>query len=295
MFGIINSALLWAMAAIALPLMIHLLTRRKLKVVAISTIAFIKRLERENIRRLKIRQLLLLLLRMLVIALLVLAFARPTIRSNSAALAQRARATAVIILDNSLSMSTASDGVELLAAARQNARDIADVLTAGDEIYLITASQPAMLLPGSPFLNQAKLNEVLEAIGSTWQPTDLNGAFAIAREILSASHNVNRELYVLTDARDAALQPVAAIPGVRGYLVRHDQAPANNLTLIEAASENQIIELGKSFGVKAVIANPGETDLNGQLLHLYLNDKRVAQQSVAVPAGSQRGQDPIKF
>src|SRR5215510_11659223 len=105
MFGILNSALLWALAAVGLPILIHFLTRRKLRVVTVSTVAFLKRLEKEKIRQLKLRQWLLLLLRMLIVALLVLAFARPTLRREHSALAQRARATAVFVLDNSLSMA----------------------------------------------------------------------------------------------------------------------------------------------------------------------------------------------
>ena len=77
MFGIINSALLWALAAVALPLLIHFLTRRKLRVVKVSTVAFLKRLEKEKIRQLKLRQWLLLLLRMLIVALLVLPLPAP--------------------------------------------------------------------------------------------------------------------------------------------------------------------------------------------------------------------------
>lgn len=288
MFGFLNSALLWAMAAVALPLLIHLLTKRKLKVVAISTIAFLKRLERENIRQLKLKQLLLLLLRMLIVALLVLAFARPTLRQNSAALAQRARATAVIIVDNSLSMAAAPEGISSLALARRQVQAIADIFSPGDEIHFITAAKPATLLPGGPFVEADKLRDAVQTLPQTWAETDLAGAFALAREVLEKSRNVNRELYVLTDGRAADLPALAEITGVRGYVVRYTKPLANNLTLTGATLGNQIFERGKSFEVTAIVANNGANDVQSQLLHLYLNDKRVAQQSVAAPAGTQR-------
>lgn len=288
MFGFLNSALLWAMAAVALPLLIHLFTKRKLKVVAISTIAFLKRLERENIRQLKLKQLLLLLLRMLIVALLVLAFARPTLRQNSAALAQRARATAVIIVDNSLSMAAAPEGISSLALARRQVQAIADIFSPGDEIHFITAAKPATLLPGGPFVEADKLREAVQTLPQTWAETDLAGAFALAREVLEKSRNVNRELYVLTDGRAANLPALAEITGVRGYVVRYTKPLPNNLTLTGATLGNQIFERGKSFEVTAIVANNGANDVQSQLLHLYLNDKRVAQQSVAVPAGALR-------
>src|SRR5574341_31366 len=126
MFGFINTTLLWALAAVVLPLLIHLLTRRKLRVITVSTIAFLKRLEKEKIRQLKLRQLLLLLLRMLIVALLVLAFTRPTLRHEQSALAQRAAATAIVIIDNSLSMAAAPEGASLLAQARNQAQHLAE-------------------------------------------------------------------------------------------------------------------------------------------------------------------------
>lgn len=288
MFGILNSTLLWALAAIAVPILIHFLTRRKLRVVAVSTIAFLKRLERENIRRLKLRQLLLLLLRMLIVALLVLAFARPTLRQQTSALAQRARATAVIILDNSMSMAAAPNGASLLATARKHTQSIASMFASGDELYLLTAAQPAKIVAGSPFLEQEKFLEAVSAAPQTWANTDLNTAFALGRDILLRSRNVNRELYLLSDARAALSANAPELPGVRAYALRYEGASDNNLTLSESKLANQIFEAGKSFEVVATVANTGANETRNQLVHLYLNGKRVAQQSVDVPAQSQR-------
>lgn len=240
MFGILNSTLLWALAAVAVPILIHFLTRRKLRVVAVSTIAFLKRLERENIRRLKLRQLLLLLLRMLIVALLVLAFARPTMRQQTSALAQRARATAVIILDNSMSMAISPEGVSQLALARKQVLEIASMFASGDELYLITAAQPAKITAGSPFLEQEKLLEAVNAAPQTWANTDLNGAFALARDILSRSRNVNRELYLLSDGRAALPNTAPELSGVRVYATHFPHTSSNNLTLSEAQLANQI-------------------------------------------------------
>ncbi|MDZ7290397.1 MAG: BatA and WFA domain-containing protein [candidate division KSB1 bacterium] len=303
MFSFINTALLWALAAITLPLLIHLLTRRKLRVVTVSTIAFLKRLEKEKIRQLRLRQLLLLLLRMLIVALLVLAFTRPTLRHQQATLAQRAAATAVVIIDNSLSMAAAPDGVSLLAQARQQAQRLAGLFAPGDEIFLITAAKPARLVSANALFAPERFSEITASVPQTSAETDLAGAIALAREKLASSRNVNRELYVFTDAR-AAL-PVASVQsshaaaksttdnmgsirGFRGYVIRFDKTPGSNLTLQSATLSNQIFERGKAFEVVAAVANNGQRDLNNQLVHLFLNGKRVAQQTVDVPAGAER-------
>jgi hypothetical protein len=296
MFGFINTTLLWALAAIALPLLIHLLTRRKLRVVTVSTIAFLKRLEKENIRRLKLRQLLLLLLRMLIVALLVLAFTRPTLRREQSTLAQRAAASAVVILDNSLSMASASEGASLLAQARNQAQRLAALFAPGDEIFLITAAKPARLFSPAAFLTPESFAAAVATIPQSAGETDLAGALTLAREKAANSRNVNREIYVLSDGR-AAL-PVnspanekanaEAIRGLRGYVIRFDKTLANNLLLQAATLGNQIFERSKTFEVVATVTNNGRNDINNRLVHLFLNGKRVAQQIIDVPAGTER-------
>jgi len=295
MFGFINTTLLWALAAIALPLLIHLLTRRKLRVVTISTIAFLKRLEKEKIRQLKLRQLLLLLLRMLIVALLVLAFTRPTLRREQSALAQRAAATAVVILDNSLSMAAAPEGVSLLSQARNHAQKLAALFAPGDEIFLIMAAKPARFVSATAFFSPENFAAAVSSIPQTSGETDLAGAIALAREKLADARNVNRELYVFSDGR--ANLPTAAtndqgaaepIRGLRGYMIRFDKAATDNLSLQAATLSNQIFERGKTFELVATIANNGERDSNNRLVHLFLNGKRVAQQALEVPAGAER-------
>jgi hypothetical protein len=295
MFGFINTTLLWALAAIALPLLIHLLTRRKLRVVTVSTIAFLKRLEKEKIRQLKLRQLLLLLLRMFIVALLVLAFTRPTLRHEQSALAQRAAATAVVIIDNSLSMAAAPEGASLLAQARNQAQRLADAFAPGDEIYLITAAKPARFVTATALFSPERLAEMITSVPQTSGETDLAGALALAHEKLATSRNVNREIYVLSDGRaelpaksESAPGQGESIRGLRGYVIRFDKAVASNLSLQAATLSNQIFERGKTFEAVATIANNGQRDLNNRLIHLFLNGKRVAQQTVEVPAGSER-------
>lgn len=296
MFGFINTTLLWALAAITLPLLIHLLTRRKLRVVTVSTIAFLKRLEKENIRRLKLRQLLLLLLRMLIIALLVLAFTRPTLRREHTALAPRAAATAVVILDNSLSMAAAPEGASLLAQARNEAQKLAALFAPGDEIFLMTAAKPARLVAATAFFSPENFAAAVAAVPQTSAETDLAGAMALAREKIATARHVNREVYVFSDGR-AALPAAANSPeppqaetihGLRGYVIRFDKTVADNLSLQAATLSNQIFERSKTFELTATVANNSARDGNNRLVHLFLNGKRVAQQTVEVPAGTER-------
>src|SRR3990172_3581145 len=98
MLTFLNSALLFGLAAVSIPILIHLFTRQKTKTILFSSLKFLKELQKKKIRRLKIRQILLLILRALLILALVLAFARPTLRSRDiSSVESGAQLTAVII------------------------------------------------------------------------------------------------------------------------------------------------------------------------------------------------------
>jgi len=73
----INSFFLYLLPLVAVPIVIHLIGRQRYYKQEFSTLRFLKQLEIDLIRKLKIRQILLLLLRILLILLLILVFARP--------------------------------------------------------------------------------------------------------------------------------------------------------------------------------------------------------------------------
>ncbi|NNE08598.1 MAG: hypothetical protein HKN20_08555, partial [Gemmatimonadetes bacterium] len=76
----LQSLFLLGLSAAAIPLLIHLLNRPRARVVPFSSLAFIKRLQIRQSRRLRVREILLLLLRILMLALLAIAFARPALQ-----------------------------------------------------------------------------------------------------------------------------------------------------------------------------------------------------------------------
>jgi hypothetical protein len=77
--SLINPAILWGLALVAIPVILHFLLRSKPKKYLFPALRFIRIRRQNNLRRLRLKQLWLLLLRMGVLALLVAAIARPTL------------------------------------------------------------------------------------------------------------------------------------------------------------------------------------------------------------------------
>jgi len=102
----LNPAILWLLPFIAVPVIIHLLAKRKSKLIDFPSLKFLKLLEQDALKKFNIKQLLLLLLRTLMVLLLILAFSRPTLNLDSdSGLSLRSNRLAILLLDNTASTS----------------------------------------------------------------------------------------------------------------------------------------------------------------------------------------------
>ncbi len=77
--SLINPAILWGLALVSIPVILHFLLRARPKKYLFPALRLIQARRTHNIRRLRLRHIWLLLLRMGVLALLVMAIARPTL------------------------------------------------------------------------------------------------------------------------------------------------------------------------------------------------------------------------
>ena len=100
----LNTIMLAGLAAVAVPIIIHLLNRRKFKTVTWAAMKFVKLSVDQNQRRMRIEDLILLLIRCALVALLALALARPALKDSSTDVLGQAKVTGIVILDNSYSM-----------------------------------------------------------------------------------------------------------------------------------------------------------------------------------------------
>ena len=81
----VNFSLIFGSLLVGVPIVLHLIMRRKPKLLEFPALRFIQTRHDTNQRRLRLRHLLLLLLRMAIIALLAFALARPSMQFSAAA------------------------------------------------------------------------------------------------------------------------------------------------------------------------------------------------------------------
>jgi len=79
----LNPFFLWFLPLIAIPIIIHLLAKRRSKLVDFPSLKFLKLLEQDALKKFNVKQLILLIIRTLMILLIILAFARPGLDRSS--------------------------------------------------------------------------------------------------------------------------------------------------------------------------------------------------------------------
>ena len=115
----LNQALLWGIAAISVPIIIHFLNRRRFRRVPWAAMRFLKVSVEQNQRRMKLEDWILLFLRCALVALLALLMARPVMEGLSGM--PGSKVAAAIVLDNSASMGSREGEGTRLTLAREAA------------------------------------------------------------------------------------------------------------------------------------------------------------------------------
>lgn len=290
MFTFLNSAILLGLAAVAIPFLIHLFTRQKIKLIPFSTLRFLKELQKQQIRRLKLRQILLLILRALLILFLVLAFSRPALRTDaSSSIGAGAQITAVVILDNTMSMGLESESRARLEVARRKALEVVNLLRPGDEIYLMYPQASPLTPHEGALYNLDSVRDLIEQTELSYSRTDYLAALSLADDIMSRSSNINKEVYLIGDLQRNGFTTFAdgngarwISNGIRFFIIPITDGGAPNLALTKLQLGNQILEKGKVVELEVSIANNAAAPAKNKLVHLFVNGKRVGQNAVDV-------------
>ena len=288
----LNPAVLFGLLAASIPVIIHLFNLRKLKKIEFSTLTFLKELQKNKIRKIKLKQWILLVLRVLIILFVVMAFARPTLQSiKIGGTTSAAKTTAVFILDDTYSMSVVDQKGSYFNQAKEIINQVISQLQEGDEVGLILISKPnneeKLTSNLSEFLKKTNQLDLSYATG------DINPAIVNASKIISESKNFNKEIYILSDfqknkiTKEKFSNDLSELlnESVRLYSFDLSGKDVFNLSVDELKINNQIFEKDKPVSFSVTITNNSNQDVNSAVVSLFMNDERAAQKSFDVSSG----------
>lgn len=258
----LNPLFLFGLAAGAIPILIHLFTRKRPREVRFSSLEFLSEVNRSEIRRIRIKQWLLLLLRTLAVLALALAMSRPVVKASAGG-RDGAATTIVALVDRSGSMGALTRGGPLMDDARRMIESLLATLGHGDEMLLIPYDEGPAPISARAISDVPRLRAATQGLAAGARATDHRRALTLAAQALRESHALNRELFWISDFQASGFEAGAAAglpPGpwndIRTYLVPLSAARRGNVALVEAAlapaeSGAALAVRGASFGAPA--------------------------------------------
>jgi hypothetical protein len=194
-------AFLFALSAIAIPIIIHLFNLRKFKTVYFSNVRFLKEVKEETQAKSKIKHLLVLTARILTIIFLVFAFAQPFIPSSNHNIALGEKAISIFI-DNSFSMEAVSKNGTLLDEAKKRAIEITAAYKATDRFQLLTNDFEGK---HQRLVNKEEFIELLDEVTISPATRNLSEIATRQSDVLLASDSKNKISFILSDFQKSIL------------------------------------------------------------------------------------------
>lgn len=295
-------AALAGLAALSLPVIIHLLNKLRVREVRWAAMRFLQAAAKKNQRRVKMQDLLLLILRCLVLALIVFAFARPTFEKieKSSAVAGDAL-TVMVLLDQSASMG-ASDGIETrFAAARTATLGFLEELPSGSAAGLLLVNDSYTSPVSRPSRDLSLVRRSVELAKLTDRGTDFQPALRAAVESLR-NLSGRREIHLFTDnqlvgwrALESVREFLKTAPDIKIVVTAPASAPSagagtGNLAITHLKLDTAIPVAGQPIRVLAEITNYGDAPADGVRLTLSVDDDAPSADAVVgqLAAGGTR-------
>jgi hypothetical protein len=256
------------LGCVALPILIHILLRRRRKPMAFGAMRFLIEAYRQQRRRMRLEQWLLLALRCLLVALVAMALGKPVF-DRAAALASSGPRTVYVLIDDSLASAIRSDASTLesptaLDALRAQGITILDALapSRGDRVALISLSGPArgVILPPTSDVNVAR--DSLRELSPTDARADLAGAIDLVRQdIATREDSAGVSVVLLSDFRAASLsttQALASLGEARILASTPTNLPIDNLAITAVEPLRTIVVAdARSIPVRVTVSRSG--------------------------------------
>lgn len=277
------NALLWPfVAAIAVPVLVHLFARARPPVFPFSSLRFLRRVVPEQHRVRKPREWVLLALRTLLVAALVAAFLQPLGFGGPPARSGAGRHV-VLIVDATASMACRDGAQSRFAAACGEAAEVLAGLTARDRANLIWLRSPPQAVFPSLGVNLGFLRDRLRQGRVSSESGDPSAALRLAADMLTGAEG-RREICIVSDFQQTTWRTLGAgvPPGVEVVTVPVARQAAANLAVTRLAVRPAAPLAGEPLQLLVEVANfgaaPRQTGVQAEI------GEWRASQNVQVPA-----------
>jgi hypothetical protein len=277
----VHPEILWALTALAVPVLIHLFNFRRYKKIAFSNVSFLKEVKSETTKSSKIRHLIILLCRLLTFAAMILAFAQPFFPTALSDKMNGTRSVSVYI-DNSLSMQGQTEGVSFLETSKQKASALVNSFSTNDRFQIISNDFKG---EDQRLLSKDEALEVIQSISFSPETKLLSAVYQRQKDLLEKSASDVQLYYWLSDFQqntsnvseisDARNSFITAIPAAK--------ETQKNISIDSIYFSTPQRILNNADTLLAVIQNHGSEEITNVPLSVELDGIQKAVSSITLP------------
>ncbi|MFO7610173.1 MAG: BatA domain-containing protein [Candidatus Krumholzibacteriia bacterium] len=282
-----NPGLLFGAFAAALPVLIHFLSRRRVRQVPFSDLRFLDEVQARQARSLGVRRWLLLLLRVLAVLLVALAAAAP----RWGGLAATGTRAVLLVVDTSASMGTQTGQGTRLDEAVADCRRLLAALPPGAEVQVIAAGARNEALFAQWLPAGAGVAQGLQALRVSDGALDLPAVLRLAARQVARAPGPAVDVVLVgdlqalpPDPRTAEAAAVLKDAGEVRLILRRVGAPAAQGGVLEVLLPGRAVLAGETVTIQARVL-PARAD---QVFTLHLGDRPVAEAVANGPAGVEQ-------
>ncbi len=293
----LTPALLAGTVLVAVPLVLHLIMRRKPVRHDFPAVRFLRERAVANRRRLRLQHLLLLLLRMAAVVLVALALARPTLRGAGWLADAEGPVAAAFVFDTAPRMLVREGNHTRLEQAAEMARVLFGKLPPASQVAVLDTSGGAAAF--SPTLAAATTR--IERLVAAAPGTTLAGAMAEGLRLLESAPLARKEMYVFTDrsrgawAGTAPLDLAASHPDVSVLYVDVGARVRRNFSIDGLELASDVIAAGASATLTVAASRSGPDASRAIAVELLTPQGGYVRRAIKPVAWKEGGTTQVTF
>jgi hypothetical protein len=271
---------LYALALLAIPIIIHLFNFRRFKKVLFTNVKFLQELKEETTRVSKLKHLLVLAARLLAVLFLVLAFAQPIIPVTNATTKSTSRQVSIYI-DNSFSMEGVTKEGTLLEVAKKKAREVVNAFPASAKFQLLTNDFEAV---HQRIVTKEEFIEELDRVSIS--PVSRNISKVVERQ-KEAFPNGEKAFFLISDfqATTSDIQVIKNDTLVELNVISLPVQPSSNVYIDSCWLNSPVVQLNRPVEINVKLTNSGAIDKENVPVRLVINGTQRAVASTPIKAG----------
>jgi hypothetical protein len=304
----LNPWMLLGGVAVASPILIHLLNKRRFKIVEWAAMDFLFAADKKNRRRVQLENFILLALRCLAMLLIAFMLARPFLPSAMTnVLQQSKKLERVLVVDDSLSQRVPHGNSTAFGEAKNSIKELIAKFAASNK----TEDWLTVLLtsdPENPILSNEPLTmDTLPALGDSIERlecTDRSADYAltldsVSRYLSGKRESVGRAVYLFSDMRRKDWLQNGESETAPSKLLNSIGSVAEGCFVVDTANDNDqnlsIVSVrptefpisGKVIPFEVLVENHGTNDISQLRVSFQINDSQPDYEAIANLAPGQ--------